>query len=223
MQHKTITHIAMDLANLLDQRGHPHHVSARWLNTAYEADPSVLWLIDELLSTGSPMAREAVISHMVRSLVSFRAAHGTTAPINPAHHSVPPRLNNGIVAAWTSGNVKTEFDGVPETHTTEYFTSSLTHLESYLQPIGGEFEVRTDEGYWRGIAVLVLVQMEVPVFTRDQKAAAERFAKLPGGHPDLQREVALIDERGSYDADLISGLLQQSAKIASSSLREGIL
>jgi hypothetical protein len=223
MQRKTWTHIAMDLGNLLDQHGYPQHVSARWLNAVCEADPSILWLIDELLSTGSQMARDAVIAQMIRNLVSFRSAHRPEATIQTSHGSLPPRLNNNLTAAWTAGNVKAEFDGIPESHTTEYFASSLLHLESYLQPIGGEYEARIDKEYWRGIAVLVLVQMEVPVFTRDQKIAASRFAKLPGGHPDLQREIDLIDERSSYDADLISDLLQQSAKIASSSLREGIL
>jgi hypothetical protein len=212
------------LGNLLDQHGYPQHVSARWLNAVCEADPSILWLIDELLSTGSQMARDAVIAQMTRSFVSFRSAHRPEAPIDTTHYSLPPRLNNSLTAAWTSGNVKSEIGALSDgDHSNERFTSSLTYLESYLQPSDAVHEVRTDTGYWRGIAVLVLVQMEVPVFTRDQKAAAERFAKLPGGHPDLQLEIDLINERSSYDADLIGGLLQQSAKIASSSLREGIL
>lgn len=222
-QPKTVYHLASELSQLLTSAGYPYEVSARWINTASQQDASTIYLMDRLLNSGRKLAREAVASHMIRSLVSFRTAFDRDSPIDPAHHTLPPRLNNSLMAAWTSGNVKNEFDGIPETHTTSYFTSSLMHLESYLQPIGGDYEVRDDEGYWRGIAVLVLVQMEVPVFTRDQKAAAEQFARLPGGHVDLQQEIDLIDERGSYDADLISGLLKQSARIASRSLREGIL
>jgi hypothetical protein len=109
----------------------------------------------------------------------------------------------------------------------EYLSPTIDSFGAILQ-MGTNYEETAwedrsgDIGYWRGLAVLCLTGFDAGSMTAEEKTAAERFAYLPDGHPHLRLEVDLINDRGSYDADLISGLIQQSEGITGS-LVNGVL
>lgn len=201
------------LTSLLGADNYLDRVRPTWVNRVIESDPDILRFIEHLFSTGTETAHNAVFMELERSLQLFDR--------NYEADSLPPLLNNSLIAAWTAGNA---IDEMPEMR--PFISSGLgvstSGLDRNLRE-GKAHEDRTgNTGYWRGLAALCICDLGVPTVSAEQKEAAERFALLHGGSVSLQQLVSIINERRSFDADLISDLLQQAESVTPS-LQEGLL
>ena len=196
--------------------------SARWVD-GISTKSMIPLLTERLLTTGSPLAQEEVKGQLARYISGFTRSH-LVAPkdyLGPDDERAP-RFASQLMASWTAGNVMAEVSGLPQAVKTEHIAASMDQhhqmIKSYHPVVNGI----TRDDYWRGIAVLSLIEISVPLDNKKDVDAALRFIYLPGGHPDIQREITLINDRRSYDADLISALLKNSAEVASA-IQNGVL
>jgi hypothetical protein len=201
------------LTSLLGVDNYLDNVRPVWVKQVIEADPDIAVFIERLLSTGTETAHSAVFSDLERNLQLFDRGYEV--------ETLPPNLNYSLIAAWTAGNA---IDEMPDMRTfvREGLPVSISGLNRNLQE-GKARQDRTDNvGYWRGLAALCISDLGIPTVTPEHRDAAERFALTHGGRVSLRQLVDLINDRGSFDADLISDLFQQSDGVAPS-LRDGVL
>lgn len=198
------------------------YAPARWVDGI--SPKSIIPLLTErLLRTGSPLAQEAVKVQLARYISGFTRSHLVTPKdyLGPDDERTP-RFASQLMASWTAGNALTEVSGLPQAVQTKHIAASMDQYHQMIQSHRPVVNGITSDGYWRGVAVLSLIDIAVPLDNKEDVDAAMRFIDLPGGHPDMQREVTLINDRHSYDADLISGLLKNSAEVASA-IQNGVL
>lgn len=199
----------------------PDEESASWISAVSDRNPGIISFIEKLLNTGSVLAREGVLAEVAERVDLFSKIIDYGPMVESPYDQIDaPNLNVFLMCGWTAGNVESELPQLAIAGTD--FSAAIMYWENFMNPEMTDLDRTHDVGYWRGIAILVLIDAELDAHTNMQKSEAVRFASLPSGHPDLQREIDLINERDSYDADLIADLLQQAEGITGS-LVNGIL
>lgn len=191
----------------------------KWAAHVVELDPDFVALVHRLLDSGTDQARQCVMDRL--STACMLNGNETSRTNSAYKYSCPPFLNNMVMGAWTTGNVRSELPGL-SAFVYGGMSATLAFLHENLHPEGDGAEHFGNPGYWRGLAVLTLSEVTPKTDTIEQQDEVKRFAALPGGHPDLQQTIDIINAHRSYDAGLVSGLLDAAAGITRP-MRSGVL
>lgn len=183
----------------------------KWATRVVARDPDIATLVHGLLNTGSSHARQAVVDRLDSACMIATSVPREPHPMpDRDKYSYPPYLNTMLMTAWTTGGLR---DELVDVQLRPGLSAIMAIIHESLSMDSTSTQVTIDQGYWRGIAVLAASDVNTRTGTADQRDEVRRFITLPGGHPSPKKTIDLINDRGSYDADLISGLLSATNEL----------
>jgi len=184
-----------------------------WADRAAEIQPDIGTFIRELLDAGSDEGRNYVLYQLESACSTATIApHETHPDTSQQKYSYPPYLNKIVVAGWTIGNMHHDSPGLETIGGIQWRVMAMR--ENLTTPNGDSYRDITDHRFSRGVAVLCMIEPMVLLSTPEQRDVARRFADFAGTHHDSQEIIDLVNSRGSYDVELISGIISEARSLA---------
>lgn len=212
-------------------RATPHEISVLHdvtLNDVHEAlnhvhygDAEVKPFAVKLMTSGTCTGKEMVRRQFSSDIGSIATSYTYSDEDSNWDRSVESgvRLRANLMQSWCIGNVVEEIGASFTTLELIGFITRSRSLDIWRAQAASTAHVRTDEHYWRGLAILAITEAVQPYSI--PPVYSMEFMEWVPDQRDLTAIIQLIKERGVLSPETVRGVLNQTE--AGTPLRIGIL